>query len=141
MQQMKLSVYAALLLLLLGTADAFSPARLASFQAATSTVVAMAPPREEETEETKTEYLLRLQEAARDPKKFEQFVMKKDDVEPEPAPAVEPKKGGGYQRIEEWDAQRSRDDMSWEERVQFDGQRNGNQFRQNEILRRNLKAW
>jgi hypothetical protein len=133
-------MYAALLS---GTADAFSATRLpSSVRAASNARVAMVPPQEEGTEETSTDYYSRLQEAARDPKKFEQFVMNdgnKEDEEPE-APVVEPKKGG-YQRIEEWDAQRSRDDMSWEERVQFDGQRNGNQFQQNEILRRNLKAW
>ena len=50
-----------------------------------------------------------------------------------------PKKG--YQRIEEWDATRNKDDMAWEERVQFDGRRFGNQFQQNEILRKNLKSF
>ena len=47
-----------------------------------------------------------------------------------------PKKG--YVRAEEWDAQTKRADLSWEERVQFDGQRHGDRFMQNEILRKNL---
>jgi hypothetical protein len=100
------------------------------------------------------DYLKRLQEAARDPVAFEKFVMAKDKVvdhdddEIETNPqgvdnnsAVNPNKKKGYQRIEEWDAQRTKDDMSWEERVQFEGRRFGNQYLQNEILRRNLKSF
>lgn len=47
----------------------------------------------------------------------------------------------GYQRIEEWDEiQRAKaKNGTWEERVQFDGQKYGNQWNQNEILRRHLK--
>lgn len=46
-----------------------------------------------------------------------------------------------YQRIEEWDeVQRAKaKNGTWEERVQFDGLRHGNQYNQNEILRRHLK--
>lgn len=51
----------------------------------------------------------------------------------------------GYQRVEEWDAElrerKAKGELSWEERVQFDGQRHGNQFLQNEILRKNLKGF
>jgi len=47
-----------------------------------------------------------------------------------------------YQRIEEWDAEQKQKaksgTLSWEEKVQFDGQRHGNQYRQNEILRKHL---
>lgn len=50
-----------------------------------------------------------------------------------------------YVPVEEWDAaQRNQTKgglLSWEERVQFDGQRHGNRFRQNEILRHNLKGF
>ena len=46
---------------------------------------------------------------------------------------------GKYQRIEEWDAERkSKGELSWEEKVQFDGQRHGNHVRQDSILRRHL---
>jgi hypothetical protein len=48
----------------------------------------------------------------------------------------------GYQRIEEWDEQQkqTRGEHSWMERVQFDGQRYGNQVRQNDILQRHLHS-
>mmetsp|Transcript_1739 Transcript_1739/g.2640 ORF Transcript_1739/g.2640 Transcript_1739/m.2640 type:complete len:128 (+) Transcript_1739:119-502(+) len=85
------------------------------------------------------EYLARLQEAAKDPKAFERFVAGDYDKEEKKEP-VKNKGGGGYQRIEEWDEQ-SKQNLSWEEKVQFDGQRFGNQFNQNEILRKNLKSY
>ena len=100
------------------------------------------------------DYMKRLQDAARDPVAFEKFVMAKDEVvdnndddegtKPQGVDdnsAMNPIKKKGYQRIEEWDAQRTKDDMSWEERVQFEGRRFGNQYQQNEILRRNLKSF
>lgn len=51
-----------------------------------------------------------------------------------------PKPKQGYQRIEEWDEEQKqkRSELSWNERVQFDGQRFGNQVRQNELLQRHL---
>mmetsp|Transcript_28428 Transcript_28428/g.56763 ORF Transcript_28428/g.56763 Transcript_28428/m.56763 type:complete len:222 (-) Transcript_28428:423-1088(-) len=55
-----------------------------------------------------------------------------------------PKKRGAYQRIEEWDAQRKNGDgngMSEEERLQWECQKMGNQFRQNEILRHHLNSF
>ena len=46
---------------------------------------------------------------------------------------------GKYQSIEEWDAERNaKGELSWEEKVQFDGQRFGNQLKQDSILRRHL---
>lgn len=102
------------------------------------------------------DYMKRLQEAARDPVAFEKFVMAKDKVVHsadndddkgtnlqgvDDDNGMKPSKQKGYQRIEEWDAQRTKDDMSWEERVQFEGRRFGNQYHQNEILRRNLKTF
>jgi hypothetical protein len=50
------------------------------------------------------------------------------------------KRQRGYQRAEDWEADQAKEQkkMSWEERVQFDGQQHGNKFNQNEILRRNL---
>ena len=48
----------------------------------------------------------------------------------------------GYQRVEDWDAERNaKGEMSWEERVQFEGQRLGNQVRQNDILMRHLHTF
>ena len=47
-----------------------------------------------------------------------------------------------YVPIEEWDAgRRNGENMTREERVQWECQRNGDQFRQNEILRQNLKRF
>jgi len=83
-----------------------------------------------------------LMMAAKDPVTFEAYVLQKNkpkEKEPEDAP---PKaKGKGYVPIEDWDKNRSKDDLSWEERVQFEGRRNGDQYKQNEILRHNLKSW
>jgi hypothetical protein len=46
---------------------------------------------------------------------------------------------GKYQRIEEWDAQRQASgELTWEEKVQFDGQRLGNQVKQDSILRKHI---
>jgi hypothetical protein len=50
-------------------------------------------------------------------------------------------KRGGYQRVEDWDAERKEKGiMSWEERVQFEGQRAGDQVKQDAILRRHLNS-
>ena len=52
----------------------------------------------------------------------------------------------GYQRIEDWEAAQAGQagknvkSMSWEEKVQFDGQRFGNQVRQNDILIRQINS-
>ena len=49
-----------------------------------------------------------------------------------------------YQRAEDWDREiknRDKGNMSWEERVQWEGQMNGNKFRQNEILRHHLNGF
>ena len=52
------------------------------------------------------------------------------------------KKKGAYQPIEEWDSSRQNgENMSAEERLQWECQRGGNQFRQNEILRHNLNSF
>lgn len=59
--------------------------------------------------------------------------------------ANNPKKTNGYVRAEEWDAQvkatQQKGEFTWEEKVKFDGQRMGNGFNQNEILRKNLKGF
>lgn len=96
-----------------------------------------------------------LLRAAQDPELFEQYVLnkhrKKDEnfdetnsstsLNNNKCTTVDDSKKNGYVPIEEWDASRSKDDLSWEERVQYDGQRFGNRFQQNEILRKNLKSW
>lgn len=48
-----------------------------------------------------------------------------------------PKKSG-YVRVEEWNERAKRANLTWEERVQFEGQKHGDRFMQNEILRKNL---
>lgn len=54
------------------------------------------------------------------------------------------KKKKGYQRIEEWDAElkakKKAGTLTWEERVQFEGQKYGNQVRQNDILMRQINS-
>ena len=49
----------------------------------------------------------------------------------------------GYQRAEEWEAEQSNKPKTsrWDERVQFDGLRHGNRFKQNEILRHHLHTY
>jgi hypothetical protein len=53
------------------------------------------------------------------------------------------KKRRGYVRAEEWEKeqQQKAKEMSWDERVQFEGQRHGNRFNQNEILRHHLHTY
>lgn len=46
-----------------------------------------------------------------------------------------------YVRAEDWDAQYRSNSSKWENQVMFDGQRFGNRFNQNEILRKNLKGF
>lgn len=104
-----------------------------------------------------------LQKAARDPAAFEAYVLNKnknksdtdtgtgtnngeidakriDDSDGEES-SQPPKKKNGYVPIEQWDEQREKDMMAWEQKVQFDGQRYGNRFNQNEILRSNLNRF
>ena len=51
----------------------------------------------------------------------------------------------GYRPVEEWDAEQKekaeKGEQTWEQRAQFDGQRYGNQYRQNEILRHHLNTF
>lgn len=50
------------------------------------------------------------------------------------------KKQRGYQRAEDWevDQEKERKEMTWEEKVKYDGQQDGDKFQQNEILRKNM---
>jgi len=120
--------------------------------------------------ESSSSYMKRLQALASDPKAFERQ-RKQETASVESAgasssphrnaqlasTAMTPSNGtdasvedgqqkekrGGYQRGEDWDREQEdlRKQMSWEERVQFDGQRHGNGFRQNEILRHHLNTY
>jgi len=98
-----------------------------------------------------------LQRAARDPKAFEAYVLKRkleQETTPEnssnsdldqsdsDSPANEKKTStSNYVPIEQWDEERGKneDSLTWEEKVQFDGLRNGNRYKQNEILRHHLR--
>ena len=83
--------------------------------------------------ESSSEYFLRLQDAARDPKKFEEMSLSRDEDEED----IPKQTGKGYQRIEDWDAETTQDN-TWEELVRYDGQKYGNRFKQNNILLKNL---
>jgi uncharacterized protein involved in type VI secretion and phage assembly len=49
-----------------------------------------------------------------------------------------PKKGK-YQSIEDWDTERKASgELTWDEKVMYEGQKHGNQVKQNDILNRNL---
>lgn len=122
-------------------------------------------PLEDSPWETDPSYFDQLREAAKDPETFEAFVAAngngkrpgtaararaapdggiRGDGGGDEAPP-KPKKKGGYQRIEEWDEEiKKKQDgsgMTWEEKVQFDGLRQGNQVRQNDILMHHLNSF
>jgi hypothetical protein len=108
-------------------------------------------------------YYNRLREPSKDLVAFEKFAEeniisrrdgggKKSSVAPSSSPIngaedddggdVSEKKNNRYVPIEEWDAGRNNgENMTQEERLQWDCQRSGDQFRQNEILRHNLKRF
>lgn len=93
--------------------------------------------------ESSDAYFERLTQAAADPQSFEQLALQKEEEETTAADD-QPKQERNYVPVEEWDAAQKNStigSMSWEERVQFEGQRHGNRFRQNEILRQNLKGF
>ena len=81
---------------------------------------------------------------AHDPILFEKAVMeqrrKEEEEKQRKNSGIEDKPKKPYQRIEKWDEEK-KVNMSWEERVQYEGQRYGNQINQNEILRKNLKGF
>ena len=95
--------------------------------------------------------LERLREAARCPEAFERLSL---NMKSEPGDGSDDEGGkseelaptnktkGGYQRIEEWDAeQKSSVSMTWDEKCIHDAMRHGNQVRQNDILIRNMHSW
>ena len=117
-------------------------------------------PLEDDPGQRDDSYWDQLQEASKDPVLFEKFIeesMRKKRVQAEggssqSAPGSStrqsdvrrddgvPKKTGKYVPIEQWDAERT-ENMTREERIQFEAQRDGNRFAQNEILTRNLKSF
>jgi len=118
-------------------------------------------PLEDEPWQKDESYWDMLQAASKDPETFEKFIEESmakkkvgtattmssataNGVNGDSTAGVDdaPKKKGKYVPIEEWDAQRKNgENMSKEERLQWECQRNGNQFRQNEILLHNLKSF
>lgn len=108
-------------------------------------------PLEDEPWNKDTSYWDMLQEAAKDPATFEKFIEESTrrkkmgksyhnkQLEP-PEGETKPKKKGKYVPIEEWDAQQ-KDNMSAEERLQWECQRGGNQLRQNDILMHHLNSF
>jgi hypothetical protein len=115
--------------------------------------------------ESEAAFMKRIQQLASDPKAFESAVLGRGAV-PGPGAAgtsttalrhsaghhsnstgessegtAAPRRG--YQRVEDWEQEQREQakSLSWEERVQFDGQRHGNRFQQNEILRRHIKTY
>jgi hypothetical protein len=113
--------------------------------------------------ESNNAYLKRLAQIASDPVAFERMVMSESSDATKngrSSPAASSVNGSShatttsngtdttsttvskkYQRAEDWEkehASKSAGSNSWDERVQFDGQRLGNGFRQNEILRQNI---
>jgi hypothetical protein len=101
--------------------------------------------------ESDIQFFKRIQSAASDSATFERMVLGKDDgdkKEAETATNSESRNKStstGYQRVEDWDAEikarQKKGEYTWEERVQFEGQKYGDAVNQNEILRKNLKVF
>ena len=124
-------------------------------------------PLEDEPWKKDDSYWDQLQAASKDPEQFEKFIeetmakKKKNNssssssssssstssslataysTEKQQEKETTPKKKKGYIPIEEWDAT-NKDNMSKEERLQWECQQSGNRYRQNEILMHNLKSF
>ena len=124
-------------------------------------------PLEDEPWQKDDSYWDQLQTASKDPETFEKFIeesmARKKESERGNMSSISmmssssssttdatastaetaPRKKKKYVPIEEWDAQRdaSGDNMTREERMQWEAQQNGDRFRQNEILMHNLKGF
>ena len=71
-----------------------------------------------------------------------QPVVSRNNTQSSPSSADDGQPKTGYQRVEDWDAERkAKGALAWDEKVQFDGQRFGNQVRQDSILRKHLSSW
>lgn len=101
--------------------------------------------------ESDKDYFLRVTAAASDPEAFERMSLNEQQqptasvTTNETAETKDEGKPGKYVSVEEWEEsyQQSKKDgtISWEERVQMEGQKYGDQYKQNEILRRNMKGF
>lgn len=108
-------------------------------------------------DESDATYFKRLSETAEDPAAFEKLVFETmvsaQQTKAQATAAVakttpmksdsegdDVKRQRGYQRAEDWevDQEQERKEMTWEEKVKYDGQQDGDKFQQNEILRKNL---
>ena len=118
-------------------------------------------PLEDEPWKKDDSYWDQLQAASKDPEQFEKFIeetmakKKKNNssssssssslaaaysTEKQQKENETPKKKSAYVPIEEWDAT-NKDNMSKEERLQWECQQSGNRYRQNEILMHNLRSF
>ena len=122
-------------------------------------------PLEDEPWKKDDSYWDQLQAASKDPEQFEKFIeetmakkKKKSNSSSSSSSSTSssslaaaystnnqeetttPKKKSAYVPIEEWDAT-NKDNMSKEERLQWECQQSGNRYRQNEILMHNLKSF
>ena len=65
-----------------------------------------------------------------------------DDSSSASGDEMEEKPRGKYQKIEDWNEENKvKGENTWEQKLQFDGQRTGNKLRQNDILIRNLHTF
>ncbi|CAB9507040.1 expressed unknown protein [Seminavis robusta] len=106
--------------------------------------------------ESDMEFFKRIQTAAADSESFERMVLgdnseKKTTTNNSTSTEQQYEnnnnngKKKGYQRAEDWDAEmkakQKKGEFTWEERVQFEGQRFGDQVNQNDILKKNLNGF
>lgn len=115
---------------------------------------------DQQAHESDKAFMRRLMEMASDAASFEKAVMAGDCYDKELALSSKQRqtngyqrandtdfpqtkaKNGAYQRVEDWDADRQANGtMTWEEKVQWEGQRNGNRVNQNDILRHHLNTF
>lgn len=107
--------------------------------------------------ESSEEFFRRVTQAAADPHTFRAMALSNTNTkEPSakevtdavassssksPIPTEVKQQTPKYQRIEEWDAKTKKESLEQDQKLQFDGQRNGNRFQQNEILRRHIGSF
>jgi hypothetical protein len=107
---------------------------------------------EQKPGESDMQFFKRIQSAASDAATFERMVLGQADGDKKEAETATDDKSSnknnnktGYQRVEDWEAEikerQKKGEFTWEERVQFEGQKYGNGVNQNEILKKNLKAF
>ena len=135
-----LTLYA--LALVCGNTAAFAPHR-ASFSFRTELYSAFRPTQNKG--ESDVDFIKRITSPAGFAANNQAHKMSMDEISENKTDSSEetktPKKVGKYRSIEEWDSERnSKGEMTWEERAQFDGQKFGDQVRQDSILRRQLNS-